>query len=549
MFGRLTLSLTLFFFAIVFCKNSSANLITDNGGNTPYTLNSGDTLLIANGIYTGAISTLPNGATILIDGPATFSPTGFSTTMGNSAKGRIEVYGILSINYAIITNTNFTLYNYGIVDLAGVTTRGNNQYWFNSWGGTINFNGDVLMNGTTGDFNNKLINHESVNSFGNFQMNSGSQFENYRYFTTTGNFKVNGGTLINEGKFEVTGLVDMNNGASIIKNYCKLISSGGIAISSGNLYNYSYVWAKNDLGTGFIIVSNSGTIYNQTSHNSIPVIHAKDLTFSGGLITGLAHMYFYGNTNNTGGTTGAAGFQTDSIRVYDVTRVNPVPTQIYDLQNGTVLPNAVYRVWGVPDSTRDYINGCSFEIYQLVPLALNWNDFDVTIADKYPLLKWTSTYSSGTIFDLQRSYDGINFVSLGQQTKEEGRSVYTYEDISANTKAQIIYYRIRSIETTGNETFSQVRYVKYSNRTNSKLLLAPNPFSTSFNLDYNSSENGSVMIRMFNVSGQQAFVKKVSVNTGFNRINIDASNLPKGIYFIQVNDQRNKVLSGKTIKL
>jgi hypothetical protein len=476
---------------------------------------------------------------------AIFQPSNFPNTNGNSARGTMWVYGTFTYNTTFVSNTGFTLHNYGIVTIGNTTMRGNNQTWNNYYGATINFTSSVVMNGDFGN-NNILNNYGTVNASASFQMNSGSAFNNYKNFNVTGDFLANGGMLMNVGKLEVVGKIDLNSGVSTITNYCRMIASGGIDISNGNMINYSYLWARNDLGLGTIRVS-SGSLTNVSIWSSTPMIHGRDLIHTGGTITGKGYLYFYGSTTKTGGgITGAPGITSDTLKMNDISRGST--TQFYDAQTPTVYPNAIYDVWGVPDSTRVYNVACSIEIILEVPLAINWNSFIVDLTDNIPVLNWSAEFGSGVVFEIQRSYDGRNFSAIKELPYETGQSEYEYKDRMVNTQAPIVYYRIKATEISGIEKYTQTRTVKFSNKPGS-IYTAPNPFTNNFVINYKAAEKETITIRMFNVSGQQMLVKNVTVNNGNNNINItEAAQLAKGIYVIQVSKGYNMISSGKIIK-
>ena len=548
MFRKLTVSLILTVCAFAVSKISFATTYVYDGINplpNPLALNSGDSLFIATGTYTGNISSFPSGAKITVSDMAIFQPSNFPNTNGNSARGTMWVYGTFTYNTTFVSNTGFTLHNYGIVTIGNTTMRGNNQTWNNYYGATINFTSSVVMNGDFGN-NNILNNYGTVNASASFQMNSGSAFNNYKNFNVTGDFLANGGMLMNVGKLEVVGKIDLNSGVSTITNYCRMIASGGIDISNGNMINYSYLWARNDLGLGTIRVT-SGSLTNVSIWSSTPMIHGRDLIHTGGTITGKGYLYFYGSTTKTGGgITGAPGITSDTLKMNDISRGST--TQFYDAQTPTVYPNAIYDVWGVPDSTRVYNVACSIEIILEVPLAINWNSFIVDLTDNIPVLNWSAEFGSGVVFEIQRSYDGRNFSAIKELPYETGQSEYEYKDRMVNTQAPIVYYRIKATEISGIEKYTQTRTVKFSNKPGS-IYTAPNPFTNNFVINYKAAEKETITIRMFNVSGQQMLVKNVTVNNGNNNINItEAAQLAKGIYVIQVSKGYHMISSGKIIK-
>jgi len=544
MFRKLTLSLLLTSYAIVASIQSFAtNYVWDGSVNT-YALTAADSLYIPSGTFTGTISSFPAGARITINSLAIFQPSSFPNTNGNSAKGTMYVYGTFTFNTTFISNDNFTLYNYGVVTLGNTTLKGSGQTWTNSYGGILNFTSDVLMNGDLGN-NNILINYQTVTCAGDFQMNSGSSIANYKDISVSGTFKVNGGTFDSQGKLSVTGNILMNNGASVIRNYCRMEASGGITNTSGNFYNYNYVWAKNS------DITNSASIVNAKPPccNSIPIIHGRNYTASNGSsMTGPAYLWFYGTTTMTGGTIGISGITTDTIKVYDKTRTQP--TQIFDVQSGgTRYPNVFYTYWGDPDSNRTYLFGCSAEVALDAPLAINWRSFDVVMSnDNIPILVWSANFDKQTIFEIERSYDNRNFSKIDQVQAIEGKSDYRYNDRTVDNNATIAYYRIKATELHGEIKFSQVRMIRFS-REKAAVQTMPNPFINNFRINYSSIENGMVTIRVFNINGQQKFVKNVPVIKGNNNIDIvEAANLAKGMYIVQLSNSSTIISSNKLIK-
>jgi hypothetical protein len=212
-----------------------------------------------------------------------------------------------------------------------------------------------------------------------------------------------------------------------------------------------------------------------------------------GTLTGKGWMYFYGTTSQTSGITGTAGVTTDTLKMYDISRSNF--TTFYDAQGPTVYPNAIYNAWGVPDSLRAYFVGCSLEINLEVPLAINWNFFEVNLTNNIPLLNWSAEFTQGTVFEIQRSYDGRNFLDINVLSYEAGQSAYEYKDKAVNTHAPIVYYRIKSIEISGVEKYTQTRIVKFNNKPGS-VYTAPNPFTNNFIINYRAAERETITIRM-----------------------------------------------------
>ena len=545
MVRNFTLSVILSLCASLFCKFANGITYVDNGTSTTYSLNSGDSLYIASGTYTGSITGFPSGAKITVSDLAVFQPSSFPNTNGNSAKGTMWVYGTFTFNNTFLSNDGFTLHNYGTVTLGNTTLKGSGQTWTNHYGGTINFTSDVLMNGDFGN-NNVFLNYQTVNCSGNFQMNSGSLVYNYKDFAVTGNYTVNGGTLDNQGKLQVTGAILLNNGASVIRNYCRMEASTGITNTSGNFYNYNYLRAINsDITNKSNIINVS--VSNAGSPLSKPMIEGRNYFQSGSsTVTGPALLYFTGTTSITGGSIGAGSSTTDTIKMNDITR--SMPSQILDVQGGTINPNVIYNAWGVPDPSYTYLFGCSLEVFLEIPLAINWKSFDVVLSKDIPLLIWSAEFDRQTVFEIQRSYDGRSFSAIDQVQSIEGRTDYRYNDRFVNDQSNLVYYRIKAVELDGDVKYTQTRIVKFNHKPGS-VYTAPNPFTNDFVVNYKAAERETITLRMLNISGQQMLVKNVTVNSGNNNINItEAAQLAKGIYVMQVNKGHNLISSVKLIK-
>ncbi|HEX7844681.1 MAG TPA: hypothetical protein VF476_02710, partial [Chitinophagaceae bacterium] len=428
--------------SILQSNTSSAINYVDNGSSTNYALNTGDSLHIASGTYTGTITSFSTGAKISVAFAAIFQPAAISFP---NVRGTIYVYGTFRMSADFRTNTGFRIYNYGVVSINGNTIMsGSTQLWMNSYGALMNLNGDISL---TND--NSIVNQGTINFGANLTMTGTTSIINKLNINVAGNYQNNGAVLTNQGKFYVNGAINFNSG--LVYNHCRMIAESGIYNTSGQLFNYGFLWSKSSPGTGALV--NSGTITNGPGS----VILAISLNNTG-TINGGGYMHFTGVTTTTNsGTTGAAGITADTIRMFDASRSNVLT--IYDNQTGTVYPNVKFQAFSGLDSNKAYFGGCSMEMVSQIPLAVNWNHFFVTLNDKTPSLDWSAKADEGTRFEIQRSYDGKNFQTIDLVIANNATG-YKYNDLNVNTKSAIVYYRILAVETTGTQKFSETRTVR-----------------------------------------------------------------------------------------
>ena len=59
---------------------------------------------------------------------------------------------------------------------------------------------------------------------------------------------------------------------------------------------------------------------------------------------------------------------------------------------------------------------------------------------------------------------------------------------------------------------------------------------------------GKITIELYSVDGQKLINKNMNYHTGMNKYSINVSNLPKGIYLLNIYDEKKMLESIKVIK-
>jgi glucose/arabinose dehydrogenase len=76
------------------------------------------------------------------------------------------------------------------------------------------------------------------------------------------------------------------------------------------------------------------------------------------------------------------------------------------------------------------------------------------------------------------------------------------------------------------------------------LIIYPNPFNKSTTLKFENSNNVNYTVTLYNVFGQ---IVKTILNVNTNKIEIERSNLPNGLYFIELRTDLNIYATGKLV--
>jgi len=516
--------------------SASANTYTNNGTSQSYNLNNGDTLKIANGTYTGSLNTFKNGAVVVVYSNATFKPSYI-----NTPNGKIVNYGITTFTYSFGGQANFYIDNYYVLNFQGdlALYSGNAKNITNNYGATLTISGSFSLSDNSSVLNKGTLtigntfamyaassdftNEGTTSVAGNFNVSNG-QIINEDVINVGGDFNLWGGQLDNQGSIDPQGNLVFSSGTSYT-NSCKMVTKKGF-INYGTFQNNGILWVGTT-GTSADEFYNSGTFI---ANPGSKVEAVKMTNYS--TIKGIGYFYFTGSTY-TSGTIGKSGNTTDSIFVFDATRTNS--SQIFDTQYGTVYNNTVFRSFAIPD-TNEIVAGCSaiYRASSLIPLPVKWNYFYVKTVQDQPTLFWSAEYEADMKFEIERSYDNSSFNVIKTATSN-GEAVYSYTDNNADMQNATIYYRIKGTSITGEVKYTETRVVKNIAKSTASFKLFPNPTTSSISVNYTTEKNGSVIVRIKNLSGQQLMMKNITSDTGLNTFQLDeVKNFAPGIYYVDI---------------
>jgi hypothetical protein len=191
------------------------------------------------------------------------------------------------------------------------------------------------------------------------------------------------------------------------------------------------------------------------------------------------------------------------------------------------------------DSVRiTYPNGTVVSCIAAV-LPIKLNSFNGRFVDNTNQLSWsTSSEINTNIFDVERSINGKDFVSIGK-VKAIGNSAtpqyYSFADANVNG-TPMYYYRLKSVDNNGSYSYSNVIKIAKDNKTT--ISLYPNPSKSIVTIEGDKIEK----IVVTNLLGKTVLVKNVNA---VNNTTLNVSGLAKGFYNVNVMN----VNSTKSLKL
>ncbi len=170
-------------------------------------------------------------------------------------------------------------------------------------------------------------------------------------------------------------------------------------------------------------------------------------------------------------------------------------------------------------------------------LAAKLLSFNGSVRNSKSALKWTVTGEDEPIFyDVQRSYDGINFVTIATVNSYSGNPTeqhsYSYTDPDDLTRKT--YYRINLRTADNRGSYSRVLQLT-AQPAAFDFVSVINPFGRELFFDISAARGGVARAELIDNLGKVVKRKSFDIREGVNQLSLDETNvLPTGIYILRV---------------
>lgn len=182
-------------------------------------------------------------------------------------------------------------------------------------------------------------------------------------------------------------------------------------------------------------------------------------------------------------------------------------------------------------------------------LPVKFSYLNASKGNGYNTLYWKAECSSSEVsFNVERSTDGRNFSSINTITASQLRCAQPFTYVDNNSYTTTVFYRIRSIEITGQETYSTI--VKLNDKQADMQLSAvlPNPVVNEARISIATSTKDAVELTVVSMEGKIVNRTTVQLQAGSSIINIDVATLQPGVYMIRGRFSNGEVSTLKFIK-
>lgn len=373
-----------------------------------------------------------------------------------------------------------------------------------------------------------------------------------------------GTTSITTG-FAINGINEKNNSTSSAYNYPANIYFNSVLITGASVTgsNNTFAFNSDRLGSNAKNIRNN-IFYNARSNSSGTGSHFAIRLYN---VSGLTINYNDYQVTGTGGAIGrinATNYSTfaawQGATTQDANSITPfsplfISNNDLHLQStGNNALNAGITIAGIttdidPDLRATPTIGAD-ELPIILPITLV--SFDANCNGNNTLITWsTSSEDNNKNFNIQRSHDGINFVTIGTVNGAGNSFItvnYNYIDIEENN--QITYYRLKQTNFDGQSEISNIVSTNPCNGNNSgetRFLIFPNPATNNITISINENLQDSGVVEITNYLGQKILEQFITIETKNIHILLD-DQIANGVYFIIIKNKDEILHKQKIIK-
>jgi hypothetical protein len=168
-------------------------------------------------------------------------------------------------------------------------------------------------------------------------------------------------------------------------------------------------------------------------------------------------------------------------------------------------------------------------------LGISLLNFDVQKQGTTANLDWqTANEHNSDYFDIERSVNGMTWYKTGRVSASGNSSkILSYNFIDNNPEQGKNFYRLKSMGSNGEYSYSTVKTVVFEVQNGINIVnVMPNPFENTFTVNYTSSDNGNISLRITDALGSSIASSENYAVKGLNSIRCNTAEYAKGMYFI-----------------
>ncbi len=183
-------------------------------------------------------------------------------------------------------------------------------------------------------------------------------------------------------------------------------------------------------------------------------------------------------------------------------------------------------------------------------LPLQFIGFTALRNNSLVTLHWqTSNETNVSSFSIQRSVDGVNFITIGHTAATGGNNSlmsYVYNDNISQLTSGKLYYRLQIENRDGTAQLSDTKII--DNELKFTASVNPNPIKgNSFTLNFFNPTPANIEISIYDMQGRNVLTQHYNLPAGNISKLITIDNISRGLYLLHVNGG-SRILAIKLLK-
>lgn len=192
---------------------------------------------------------------------------------------------------------------------------------------------------------------------------------------------------------------------------------------------------------------------------------------------------------------------------HDVTLTGTLNTTSNTLSAVTVAKENFFRSWALVSS--------------VTPLPVELISFEPKCIDNQTVIKWTTAAEiNNSHFEIQHSTDGTSWSTIDSvQGAGNSTAVINYEQpVKVNSNQEVDYYRLKQVDFDGKSAHSDIKTCSCDGGLEITSLY-PNPSDGEVNILINSTEGGTLSLKIYDTLGKLIVNDVLTIQQGANVIN------------------------------
>lgn len=217
--------------------------------------------------------------------------------------------------------------------------------------------------------------------------------------------------------------------------------------------------------------------------------------------------------------------------------------------SGAGLPTfTAIGYYATPNNSNKLNNQTSFSTFRNMGATLSGTTLPVELVsltaygveNEFINIDWgTATEVNNEGFEVQRSNDGVNFITIGFVNGNGNSSnINNYRYVDYEVQKNIVYYyRLKQIDFDGAYEITDVVSASLKEINNFSVTVFPNPSNIKAELivSITSSLDTKATVKVYDVMGKLSVSEEVNLNKGINNYKLNNNSFTAGQYFVVVN--------------